>query len=219
MAKDFTRHQEGIVKRYYEHQQTIRSERLSDMVAELWLCEDPAKATKLWGRAQVALMKAGCDATQAANVVGNRDVEGLAQLVKDIDAGRLPGAAAPAGAAGADAGAGEAGGTGEARLAPGARSVADGRTIQQMKREQAAAGGYDSLEEPNLKRALKAFRRKLKTLRRDDESSLRGRYVTRGGSSGIVAISPPNEYPAAIWQELVRLGRLKSAGQGTYELP
>ncbi|MEX0654317.1 MAG: hypothetical protein WD534_06855 [Phycisphaeraceae bacterium] len=221
MAKDLTRHQEGIVKRYYEHQETTRSNRLSDLVAEIWLCEDPKKATKLWGHVQVALMKAGCNATLAAKVVGNMDTEALAKLVQEIDAGRTPtagGGGAPAGAGGESGGA-TAAGDDSPKLARGAQSVADGRSIEQMKREKAAAGGYDSLEEGNLKRAMNAFRRKLKNIRRDDESQIRGRYVTRGEASKIVAISPPYEFPPAVWQELARLGRLKHAGQGTYQLP
>ncbi|MFW6059466.1 MAG: hypothetical protein ACODAQ_04760 [Phycisphaeraceae bacterium] len=210
MSKDLTPHQQKIVKGYYEHEQTIRAEKLSDLVAEIWLCEDVAKATKLWGRAQVALMKAGCDPTQAASVVGKRDVEALAKLVQAIDAGRS--------GAGASTTAGEA--TDDAASAGrGIPSVADGRTIEQMKREKAAAAGTDSLDQDNLKRALKAFRRKLKTLRREEESQIRGRYVTRGQSSSIVAISPPSQFPPAVWQELVRLGRLKPAGQGLYQLP
>ncbi len=153
-------------------------------------------------------MKGGCDATQAAKVVGKGDVEALAKLVQEIDAGK--GGGASAGATDRP----EA--QGPSRAVP---SVADGRTIEQMRREKAAAAGYDSLEEDNLKRALKAFRRKLKTLRREDESQIRGRYVTRGEASAIVAISPPTDYPPAVWQELVRLGRLKRAGQGMYQLP
>lgn len=212
MAKDHSRYQQGIIKRYYEHQETIRSERLSDLVAEIWLCEEPAQAAKLWGRAQVALMKAGCSASEAAKVAGSGDVETLAKLVKSIDAGAIKPSQ-------------DAGRTGDARadeklkVARGARSVADGRTIEQMKRDKAASEGKDSLQEPNLKRALGAFRRKLKLARRDDESQIRGRYTTRGEASKIVAISPPADYPQAVWQELVRLGRLKPGGGGTYQLP
>lgn len=207
MAKDLSKYQQGVVKRYYEHQETIRSERLSDLVAEIWLCEDEKKATKLWGKAQVALMKAGCNPTQAAKVVGDRDVEGLAALVKEIDAGEAGGGAKPA-----------AGPGGPGKAYWGAKSVADGRTVEQARRERMAAGGYDSLEPDNLKRAMKAFRRKLKTIRRDDESRLGNRYISTGGGSGITAIVPPNDYPPSVWEELVRQGRLKKAGQGTFEL-
>ncbi len=210
MAKEFTPHQKKIVDRYYQHHDTIQSNKLSELVSELWLCEDEKAAVKLWGKAQVALMRLGVDANTVAQVVGKRDMEGLAKLVADADAGGGGKAGEPANPAPGMPG----------HVAPPrVTSAADGRTIKQMQAEKAAEGGYDSLEEPNLKRALKAFRRKLKTLRRDDESRLGNRYVTSGRSSGITAITPPTEYPAAVWNRLAELGRLKKAGQGTFELP
>ena len=69
-----------------------------------------------------------------------------------------------------------------------------------------------------LKRALKAFKKRLKVTRLDDESRLGYGPMSGGGRSEIVAISPPNQYPAAVWNELVKQGRLKPAGHGLYEL-
>jgi len=69
-----------------------------------------------------------------------------------------------------------------------------------------------------LKHALKAFRKRLKLTRLDEESKISRRPVTGGQSSGIVAITPPNQFPQAVWDELVRQGKLKKAGHGTYEL-
>ena len=68
-----------------------------------------------------------------------------------------------------------------------------------------------------LKRALKAFKKRLKVTRLDDESRLGYGPMSGGGGSSIVAITPPNQYPQALWEELVRQGRLKQAGHGTYE--
>ena len=70
-----------------------------------------------------------------------------------------------------------------------------------------------------LKRALKAYRKSLKVTRLDAESSIGGGPMSSGRSSGIVGITPPERYPRAVWDELVRQGRLLSAGHGTYELP
>ena len=42
--------------------------------------------------------------------------------------------------------------------------------------------------------------------------------MSSGGGSHIVAVTPPNQYPTALWDELVRQGKLKYAGQGMYEL-
>ena len=69
-----------------------------------------------------------------------------------------------------------------------------------------------------LKRALKAFRKRLKLTRLDEESKLGRSPLTSGKGSGIVAITPPNQYPRAVWDELVNLGRLKRVGTGFYAL-
>ena len=77
----------------------------------------------------------------------------------------------------------------------------------------------DAIPMPHdLKAALKAFKKRLKLTRLDAESNLGGGPLSSGRDSGIVAIVPPNQFPQAVWDELVRLGKLKKAGQGTYEL-
>jgi hypothetical protein len=69
-----------------------------------------------------------------------------------------------------------------------------------------------------LKQAFKAFKKRLKLTRLDAESQISGSPLTSGRDSGIVAIQPPNDFPQAVWDELVKQGRLKPAGHGTYEL-
>jgi len=71
-----------------------------------------------------------------------------------------------------------------------------------------------------LKSALKAFRKRLKATRLDDESKLGGHGAMTGGRrSGVVGISPPRDFPQAVWDELVKQGQLKYVGHGLYELP
>ena len=77
----------------------------------------------------------------------------------------------------------------------------------------------DSPTPEELRKAMKAFKKRLKLARLDDESGLGHGPMTGGKSSSIVAIMPPNQYPKAVWDELVSLGRLKYAGQGLYQLP
>jgi hypothetical protein len=69
-----------------------------------------------------------------------------------------------------------------------------------------------------LKLAFKAFKKRLKLTRLDAESNISGGPLSSGRDSGIVAITPPNQYPQAVWDELVKQGKLKKAGHGTYEL-
>jgi hypothetical protein len=69
-----------------------------------------------------------------------------------------------------------------------------------------------------LKAAFKAFKKRLKVIRLDAESNLNFRPTSTGKKSDIVAVTPPGQFAPAIWDELVKQGKLKPAGQGTYEL-
>jgi hypothetical protein len=69
-----------------------------------------------------------------------------------------------------------------------------------------------------LKAAMKAFKKRLKLARLDDESRLGRGPMSSGGRSGIIAIVPPAQYPQEVWDELHRLGKLNRAGHGTYQL-
>ncbi|MFH2000586.1 MAG: hypothetical protein ABIK28_12945 [Planctomycetota bacterium] len=82
--------------------------------------------------------------------------------------------------------------------------------------ENSPPQGGPSKEE--LKQALKAFKKRLKLMRLDDESRIGGGSMSGGNKSGIVAVRPPNQFPKSIWDELVKQGKLKEAGNGLYEL-
>jgi hypothetical protein len=82
--------------------------------------------------------------------------------------------------------------------------------------DQPPAGEPFTKEE--LKRAYSAFKKRMKLTRLDDESKVGHGPMSGGGRSGVVAISPPNQFPKEIWQELCRQGKLKQAGHGMYEM-
>ena len=69
-----------------------------------------------------------------------------------------------------------------------------------------------------LKRAVKAFRKRLKVARLDEESRIGGAF-SQGLRSGITGVEPPDAYPPDVWKELVRVGRLIDAGHKILELP
>ena len=69
-----------------------------------------------------------------------------------------------------------------------------------------------------LRLAMKAFRKRLKLTKLDDESRLGRGPMSGGGRSGVVAITPPNQFPKEIWEELVEQGKLRRYGAGIYEL-
>ncbi len=76
----------------------------------------------------------------------------------------------------------------------------------------------ENLSPEILKRAMKAFKKRLKLTALDEDSRL-GRGPFSGGATGVCAIQPPNQYPPEVWKELRRQGRLRSSSHGLYELP
>ena len=75
------------------------------------------------------------------------------------------------------------------------------------------------IDREELKKALKAFRRRLKLMRQDEESGLSHGAMTKGHKSAIVGIRPPDDFGRELWKELVAQGRLKDMGNGCYALP
>lgn len=69
-----------------------------------------------------------------------------------------------------------------------------------------------------LKAAFKAFKKRLKLTRLDEDSKIAGGPLSKGKGPEIVAIMPPNQFPQAVWDELVKKGKLKHVGDGMYEV-
>jgi hypothetical protein len=67
------------------------------------------------------------------------------------------------------------------------------------------------------KSAFKAFKKRLKLTRLDDESRL-GRSPLTGGGTGIESIIPPREFPQEVWDELVKRGKLSRDDEGFYRI-
>ena len=68
------------------------------------------------------------------------------------------------------------------------------------------------------KAAFKAFKKRLKLTQLDDASRLGHGPMSGGLGSSILGITPPDQYPREVWEELVKQGRLKHAGRGLYSL-
>jgi hypothetical protein len=85
----------------------------------------------------------------------------------------------------------------------------------------AAEPGPDSAEafdHETLKRAMRAFRKRLKLTRLDHESKLGVGPMSSGRKHEVDAILPPREFPVEVWGALVRAGQLRDAGRGFFEL-
>ena len=84
--------------------------------------------------------------------------------------------------------------------------------------QPADEGEAADIDAETCRRALKAFRKRQRLTKLDDESKLGRGPLSKGSNEAFAAIEPPNEWPEAVWQELVRQGKLKYLGHGFYEL-
>jgi hypothetical protein len=89
MAKGqhLSRYQQGIVKRYYEHMDAATSQKLAELVSEIYLADGENAASKLWKSAATALAKTPAEPEKVAKIVASRDVKALAALVADLSPG------------------------------------------------------------------------------------------------------------------------------------
>ncbi len=69
-----------------------------------------------------------------------------------------------------------------------------------------------------LKRALKAYRKRLKLVRLDDEASSSRNPLSKGTESAITGVRAPEQYPQEVWDMLIAQGKLRDAGHGLLEL-
>ena len=82
-----------------------------------------------------------------------------------------------------------------------------------------ALAGEQKLFPPELlAEALKAFLKRLKLTKLDDESQLGHGPFSSGTQMGGIGIRPPDQYPAEVWEALVAQGALRRAPGGLYEL-
>jgi hypothetical protein len=72
--------------------------------------------------------------------------------------------------------------------------------------------------ESELKRALGAFKKRLKAIRLDDDSRLGHGPLSGSRREKVVSIQPPTGFGRAVWEELADLGYLKRDTVGFYEL-
>jgi len=85
MLDDFSPHQQRIIKRYYENQDTIQLQRLGELVTDLYLAEGKKRAG-VWKRIVSALEKLKIPADRIQHLHKKDDPALLASLVKELQA-------------------------------------------------------------------------------------------------------------------------------------
>jgi hypothetical protein len=83
--RNFTPHQQKIIKRYYDNQDVLKHQRLAELVGELYLAEGKKKA-KAWADAAAAMVKLGVPQSRVDHLVKQANPALVAELVKELEA-------------------------------------------------------------------------------------------------------------------------------------
>ncbi len=81
--RDYTAHQQKIIKRYYDNLDTIALQRLADLVGELYLAEGKKKE-KAWQGAAAAMEKLAVPQSRIDHLLKQRNPALVAELVKEL---------------------------------------------------------------------------------------------------------------------------------------
>ncbi len=83
MAQQRTKYQEKVIRNYYQNQDAILLQKLSEQVTELYLSEGKSRARR-WQQAAVMLEKLKVPASRAQHIVESDNPALLASLVEEL---------------------------------------------------------------------------------------------------------------------------------------
>jgi hypothetical protein len=81
---DHSPYQQKIIKRYYNNYDSIQSQKLAEMVTEIYLAEGK-KLDRLWARVGEMLTKLEFPASRVAHLLEKRDPALLAGVMKELE--------------------------------------------------------------------------------------------------------------------------------------
>lgn len=184
-------------------------QKLNEIVSDLYMSTVESDIRRLWTSAHRLLLKSKADPARIEAVMKARRAGALAMLVKELAQASKPGLRSATGMSAS---------TAIPAVTPSAAPAPAVQSSDDVSGAQPTPSSSSSPSTDQLKSAMRAFRKRLKLTRLDDESRLGNRAMTGGRQSQIVAILAPREFPPAVWEELAKQGKLKSAGSGFYEL-
>lgn len=210
-TKNHSSYQQKIIKKYYDNQNDLMIQKLGEIVSDLYLATNDKTRNRLWENARKALHISKVDKTTIASIMSERNIEALAKIAGDLimtekvnqksrfqtksDSSNTP------------------------ALSPSPASAVPAAPPSPLTPTSSKNDDDDQpIDAAMCKKAMKAFRKRLKLTILDDESRLGVGVMTSGNKSAITAIMPPYGYPPEVWVELEKQGKIKNTGRGFYKL-
>lgn len=82
--RDYSAHQQKIIRRYYDNMDTIQLQRLAELVGELYLAEGK-KLERTWKAVAEAMRKLKLPEDRIAHLVKQARPDLIAELVKELE--------------------------------------------------------------------------------------------------------------------------------------
>ena len=86
--REFSRYQKKVIQRYYDNRPQVDEQRLSELVAELYLASEKKKP-KLWETARDIMIRLGTPESRVEHVMKTANAAILAEVVKDVQSGKI----------------------------------------------------------------------------------------------------------------------------------
>lgn len=83
-GRDYTPHQQKIIKRYYENIDGIQTQRLAELITEIYLAEGK-KRDRLWKQVGELLLKLGLPENRVTPLLELRDPARLPDILKELE--------------------------------------------------------------------------------------------------------------------------------------
>ena len=83
MARNRTAYQQQVIRNYYRNRDTIATQRLSELITDLYLAEGKARE-RLWGRVAAALEKLEVPKAQIDHLVESNDPALVARQLEKL---------------------------------------------------------------------------------------------------------------------------------------
>jgi hypothetical protein len=81
VAREFSKHQQNLIRSYYRNRDAIDTQRLQEIVTDIYLAGTGKRADTLWKRAASILERTpGAKPEEVARLVADRDLETLAAI-------------------------------------------------------------------------------------------------------------------------------------------
>ena len=86
--RNYSSYQKKVIQRYYDNRDAIDATRLAEQVTTLYLASGKKLETS-WQSVEKTLVRMGVKDSRIQHIMKQRDPAILAELVKDLEAGRL----------------------------------------------------------------------------------------------------------------------------------